>query len=109
MFVCVVSLSQPTSKDLDYLLWDVMYLRGINRKKMKNVRNAKVDIKLTYSHNLHLNTTKKLEITSLMRNKRCLPLKVLYSLTFIFTLPYLITWGGGGGLITRENNVRNMQ
>ena len=27
MFVCVVSLSQPSSRDLDYLPWDVLYLR----------------------------------------------------------------------------------
>ena len=33
MFVCVVLLSQPSSRDLDYPVWDVLYQGEIMYKK----------------------------------------------------------------------------
>ena len=38
MFVCVVSLSQPSSRDLVYPLWDGVYLG----KKHKKAGNSKI-------------------------------------------------------------------
>ena len=33
MSVCVVLLSQPSGRDLDYPLWDVLYLRRMYKEK----------------------------------------------------------------------------
>ena len=62
MFVCVVPSSQPCSRDWDYPLWDVSYLR---KKMHKEKKKKKSMLHYEKDEEKQKRNTNKLEVTNI--------------------------------------------